>query len=199
MRVLIMTVAAAVTATAALAAGAELRRPEAFDGIQDKTERSVALFNEMAKVITHPRCMNCHPADNIPRQGDERRIHRPLLVRGGEASFGPAGLHCNSCHGAENVAVPGQGRDIPGHEPWQLAPASMAWIGLSVPEICAELKDPARNGNRSLADIHKHNSTDGLVGWGWHPGKGREPAPGTQEIFGDLTQAWIDTGAACPK
>lgn len=199
MRVLFVTAAVAITATAALAAGAELRRPEAFEAIQDRTERSVALFNEMAKVITHPRCMNCHPADNIPRQGDERRIHRPLIVRGGEASFGPAGLHCNSCHGSENVAVPGQDRDIPGHEPWQLAPASMAWIGLSVPEICAELKDPARNGNRSLADIHKHHATDGLVGWGWHPGKGREPAPGTQEIFGELTQAWIDTGAACPK
>lgn len=209
MRILIMAVAAAATATAVLAAGTELRKPEpqkpglrtpeAFDSIQDRTARSVALFDEMAKVITSPRCMNCHPADNIPRQGDEMRIHRPPMVRGGEASFGPTGLHCNSCHGSENIAVPGHGLDIPGHDPWLLAPASMAWIGLSVPEICVQLKDPARNGGRSLADIQKHNATDGLVGWGWHPGKGRTPAPGTQEIFGQLTQAWIDTGAACPK
>lgn len=209
MRILIMAVAAAATATAVLAAGTELRNPEpqkpglrtpeAFDSIQDRTARSVALFDEMAKVITSPRCMNCHPADNIPRQGDEMRIHRPPMVRGGEASFGPTGLHCNSCHGSENIAVPGHGRDIPGHDPWLLAPASMAWIGLSVPEICVQIKDPARNGGRSLADIQKHHATDGLVGWGWHPGKGRTPAPGTQEIFGQLTQAWIDTGAACPK
>ncbi|MEY8837886.1 Isoquinoline 1-oxidoreductase subunit, partial [Cribrihabitans sp. XS_ASV171] len=29
-------------------------------------------------------------------------------------------------------------------------------------------------------------------------GTGREPAPGSQEVFGELTRAWIDTGAACP-
>lgn len=199
MRVAILTAAAALSTTVALAAEADLRRSESFDAIQDRIERSVALFGEMAKVITHPRCMNCHPADNIPRQGDEQRLHRPPMVRGGEASFGPSGLHCNSCHGSENLAVVGHDRDIPGHDPWQLAPASMGWIGLSVHEICVQLKDPARNGNRSLADIHKFLATDGLVGWGWHPGKGREAAPGTQEILGELTQAWIQTGAACPK
>ncbi|MFE1601071.1 Isoquinoline 1-oxidoreductase subunit [Methylobacterium sp. ID0610] len=199
MRIVILTAAAALSATVALAAGAELRRPEAFDAVQDRTERSVALFNEMAKVITHPRCMNCHPADNIPRQGDDRRLHHPPMVRGSEASFGPSGLHCTSCHGSENLPALGHDRDIPGHAPWQLAPASMAWMGLSVAEICVQLKDPERNGGRSLADIHEHHATDGLVGWGWHPGKGREPVPGTQKIFGDLTQAWIDTGAACPK
>jgi len=41
-------------------------------------------------------------------------------------------------------------------------------------------------------------SHDSLVGWGWNPGDGREPAPGTQAEFGDLIKAWVDTGAACP-
>jgi len=36
------------------------------------------------------------------------------------------------------------------------------------------------------------------VGWGWTPGHGRTPAPGTQKEFGDLIRAWIDNGAACP-
>jgi hypothetical protein len=40
---------------------------------------------------------------------------------------------------------------------------------------------------------------DDLVAWGWDPGPGREPAPGTQAIFGDLTKAWIETGAECPS
>jgi hypothetical protein len=39
---------------------------------------------------------------------------------------------------------------------------------------------------------------DDLVAWAWRPGEGREPAPGTQELFGQLIQAWIDTGAQCP-
>ena len=39
---------------------------------------------------------------------------------------------------------------------------------------------------------------DSLVGWGWQPGAGREPAPGDQATFGELIAAWIDTGAHCP-
>ena len=33
-----------------------------FAAISDPAERSAALFTEVAKVLTHPRCMNCHPA-----------------------------------------------------------------------------------------------------------------------------------------
>ena len=40
---------------------------------------------------------------------------------------------------------------------------------------------------------------DPLVGWGWNPGVGRTPVPGTQEEFGKLIQAWADSGAQCPK
>ena len=74
----------------------------------------------------------------------------------------------------------------------------MGWVGLTAAEVCAQLKDPERNGDRTLAELHEHNAEDGLVGWGWEPGVGRTPAPGSQEVFGALTQAWIDTGAACP-
>ena len=37
-----------------------------------------------------------------------------------------------------------------------------------------------RNGGKALAAIVEHNAHDELVGWGWHPGADREPAPGTQ-------------------
>ena len=171
---------------------------ESFDGITDQTERSVALFEEMGKVLTHPRCLNCHPVTGGPTQGDDMQPHMPPVVRG-EADFGAPGMTCNTCHGTENVAFATGAGSIPGHDPWSLAPASMGWQGLSLGEICVQLKDPERNGGRTLAELHEHNAADGLVGWGWEPGEGRTPAPGSQEMFGQLTQAWIDTGAACPS
>ena len=57
---------------------------------------------------------------------------------------------------------------------------------------------PARNGGKDLAAIVHHSAEDHLVGWGWNPGAGRTPAPGTQKEFGALMKAWADTGAHCP-
>jgi len=37
------------------------------------------------------------------------------------------------------------------------------------------------------------------VGWAWHPGEERSPAPGTQAQFGALIRAWISSGAHCPQ
>jgi len=74
----------------------------------------------------------------------------------------------------------------------------MAWEGKSLGEICRQLKDKERNGGRDLALLQEHLAKDDLVAWGWDPGLGREPAPGSQEGVGQLTQAWIDTGAECP-
>jgi hypothetical protein len=88
---------------------------------------------------------------------------------------------------------------IPGHPRWGLAPIEMASQGKTPGEICRQLKDPRRNGGRSLELLHEHAANDDLVAWGWHPGAGREPAPGTQELFGRLVQAWIDIGAECPS
>jgi hypothetical protein len=74
----------------------------------------------------------------------------------------------------------------------------MAWEGKSLSEICAQIKDPNRNGGRSLADLVHHIGDDSLVGWAWDPGFGRQPAPGTQKEAGALVDAWAKTGAACP-
>ena len=52
---------------------------------------------------------------------------------------------------------------MPGHSHWDLAPASIAWQGKSLTEICSQLKDAARNGGRSLKKIHEHVATDPLV------------------------------------
>jgi len=87
---------------------------------------------------------------------------------------------------------------IPGHPRWALAPREMAWQGKSIGDICRQLKDKTRNGGRDLAMLHEHVAKDDLVAYGWNPGKGRDPAPGTQQLAGELVQAWIDTGAECP-
>ena len=87
---------------------------------------------------------------------------------------------------------------MPGAPGWHLAPRSMGWLGNDLAAICAQLKDPARNGGMSLEEVVHHMGEDALVGWGWSPGAGRERAPGTQELLGELTQAWVDAGADCP-
>jgi hypothetical protein len=178
----------------------DLRPLASFSGIGDKAERSRALFNEIAKVVTHPRCMNCHPAGNHPLQGNDRHTHMPPVPRG-EAGLGVAGLACSTCHTERNFTLVGAAasyQSIPGHARWGLAPLEMAWEGKSIGAICQQLKDPARNGGRTLALLHEHFAKDDLVAWGWAPGEGREPAPGSQKELGELVQAWIDSGAECP-
>jgi len=173
---------------------AELAPAEQFDKIQDKQARSMALFQEAGKVILSPRCLNCHPPDNTPRQGDDIHPHQPPVQRGA-GGMGKPGMRCVTCHGPDNFD-PGR---IPGHPKWILAPIEMAWIGRSLGQICEQIKDPKRNGGKSMEQIVEHMAHDDLVGWGWHPDAGRKPAPGTQEQFGALIKAWVDTGAACPK
>jgi hypothetical protein len=170
-----------------------LRSVQSFASIADEKERSLALFQEAGKVITHARCMNCHPAGNRPAQGDDRHPHMPLVVRGVD-NFGAVGMRCTTCHGPANFDAAG----IPGHPEWHMAPIEMAWVGKSLSEICQQIKDPVRNGGKSMEDLVHHMADDSLVGWGWHPGVGREPAPGTQQEFGAIFKAWVDTGAVCP-
>src|SRR5258708_6908313 len=55
----------------------DLRAPSDFANIQDTEARSKALFAESARVITSPRCMNCHPAGNHPLQGNDKHVHEP--------------------------------------------------------------------------------------------------------------------------
>jgi hypothetical protein len=109
---------------------------------------------------------------------------------------------CQACHLSRTVDLfPGtvaSCQSIPGHPRWQLAPREMAWQDKSVGDICRQLKDRDRNGGRTLAMVQEHVAKDDLVAYGWAPGKGRAPAPGTQALAGELVQAWIDTGAECP-
>ncbi len=174
--------------------GMELRPAADFANIANRRARSIALFQEAGKVITSPRCLNCHPATERPLQNDNMRPHEPPVKRGA-GGMGMPGMRCFTCHGSANFD-PGR---VPGNPRWLLAPAEMAWVGKSLGQICGQIKDPRVNGQKSMKDLVEHMAHDELVGWGWNPGAGRTPAPGTQEEFVKLVQAWVDTGEECPK
>lgn len=169
----------------------DLRPPSAFSPISDPGARSRAIFAEAAKVLTHPRCLNCHPAGDRPTQANNVHPHKPFVLRD---------VPCVTCHTDHNFTLHERAsyESIPGHPRWMMAPIEMAWQGKSIGEICRQLKDRDRNGGRDLALLHEHLAHDDLVAWGWQPGAGREPAPGSQALLGELIQAWIDTGAQCP-
>jgi hypothetical protein len=176
-----------------------LRTPSEFSTIGNQEDRSRAIFTEIGKVLTNPRCMNCHPAGDHPLQGAEHREHRPPAWRG-ESGSGVPGAGCTMCHTGANFTLHEAAtyKSIPGHPRWQLAPLSMSWEGKTLGDICRQLKDTNRNGGRDLAALQEHVAKDDLVAWGWNPGPGRESAPGNQKLAGELVQAWIDSGAHCP-
>ena len=99
-----------------------LASPESFASIANTAERSAAIFTELGKVLTDPRCVNCHPAGDRPRQGDQGRLHQPPVERGADGHGLPA-MHCSICHQQANFDPAG----VPGHPEWHLAPREMAW------------------------------------------------------------------------
>lgn len=170
-----------------------LRAPSAFEAYGERAERSRALFVEASRVMLHPRCVNCHPGGDVPLQ-KAGRLHDPPVVRGPE-DRGVVGMECASCHQDRNLEL----SRVPGAPNWHLAPLSMAWEGKDASALCEQLKDPARNGNKTLEQIVEHSGHDALVAWGWAPGESREPVPGTQPEYAALMAAWVETGAECPE
>ncbi|PCD02796.1 Isoquinoline 1-oxidoreductase subunit [Sphingomonas spermidinifaciens] len=171
---------------------APLKPVSAFNAIVDPAARSVALFQEAGRVIRHPRCMNCHPRTDRPTQTDAMRPHMPAVARGPDGAGDPH-LRCATCHNDANFT----GRDVPGNPQWLLALIEQAWQGRSLGETCRQLFDPARS-YITRAELLEHMANDALVGWAWHPGGDRPPAPGTQAQFGALIAAWRETDARWP-
>jgi hypothetical protein len=165
------------------------------------TAAGLAEWEKIFAVFSHPRCASCHVEDDRPRwsgahYGPVPRMHAFNVQRGTDGSgFGNPGLRCTTCHFAGNSGVL---HGPPGAENWHLAPAEMAWWEKDSAEICAQIKDPARNGGRTLEDVAVHVRDDRLVGWGWQPGPGREPAPGSAEATFEALRRWTAAGSPCP-
>ncbi len=151
------------------------------------------LFDPIASVVMHPRCMNCHQA-NSPRQTDAATVHQPLVVRGKDDHGAPT-QPCQTCHQATNTAD----GFVPGVSTWSLAPLSMLWEGKTKGQICEQMKDPARNGGRRTGEqVIEHMKVDPLVLWAWTPGMGRTTPPLSHERFVEALEAWVSAGMPCP-
>lgn len=147
-------------ATGSAANAASLQPVSAFAGIKNKNERSLALFQEVGRVIQSPRCMNCHPATERPTQTDKMRPHIPLVVRGEGGVGAASGLACATCHHEANFDA----ANVPGNPKWALAPIEMAWQGKTLGQICVQIKDKERNGGKDMAALINHMAEDELVG-----------------------------------
>jgi hypothetical protein len=169
--------------------------------VVDET-KGLPAWEKVYAVFSHPRCANCHVEDDHPRwsgphYGPTPKNHAFNVQRGIDGSgFGNTGLRCTTCHFENNSTVL---HGPPGAPNWHLAPAEMVWFGKSSAEICAQIKDPARNGDRTLEEVGKHISSDPLVAWGWAPGPGRESAPGSADETFKALEEWRLAGAPCPK
>lgn len=150
-------------------------------------------FTPIAKVLRDPRCMNCHPVGDRPRQGNDRHFHLQNVRRGVD-DLGFVNMRCTTCHRDENNTYSG----VPGAPNWHVAPLSMGWEGLNDAQLCTVLKDKSKNGNRDVAALVEHMSSDKLVLWGWSPGGERTPVATPHDQFVKELNAWSAAGAPCP-
>jgi len=152
--------------------------------------------------VSHPRCSNCHVgADNRPMGSGpsygRTRVHG-MNVNAGESRIGAEYVPCQACHAYREEGA----NDAPHMAPqvamdWRLAPVEAEWFNKTSDEICAQLRDPGRNGGRTFEDLAAHLDHDLILHWAWTPGGGREPAPySLQEHVNDVL-TWGVAGLPC--
>ncbi|WP_339657117.1 hypothetical protein [uncultured Maribacter sp.] len=165
---------------------------------QSEINNTDEAYNKMMDVLTHQRCMNYHPNDNIHKQGNDLHSHYFGMERG-EDDKGFQATICNACHNSENNKYSG----VPRAPHWSLAPASMGWEGLTRSQIPERLVDKNVYGQRSFDELVKHMTEDELVLWAWSPGidtndQEREIPPVSKEEFKNVVEYWFDNGAVIP-
>ena len=157
---------------------------------------SKKAFMQVYAVLMSPRCMNCHPAGDVPLQGDESKLHTQNVKRGKDG-HGMFASKCSNCHQEANQPGPNM---PPGNPKWALPPADMKMVfeGRSAKELAAQLLDPTMNGNKTKEDLFKHIAEDTLVLAGWHPAEGKKMPPLSHEEFTAQFKLWLDNGAYLP-
>jgi len=181
-----------------LASNYTAKDSEKYTPIEKETENE-KNFHKMMDVLTHKRCVNCHPNDNIPKQGEDSHPHNFGISRG-KNNMGFEATKCTTCHQAENNDYAG----VPGNREWSLAPHSMKWEGLNRYEIAASMLDPKRNGNRTNKETMHHLTEHSLVLWAWNPGINaagvpREKPPVPLAEYKKAVKQWFKNGAIIPQ
>lgn len=157
---------------------------------------SVAAFMKVYDVLVSPRCMNCHPAGDIPLQGDDSHLHSMSPKRGKDGK-GLFAMKCSNCHQPTNA--PGIGAP-PGNPNWALPPADMKMIfqGRTARQLALQLMDYNQNGHKNKAQLIAH-ARDTLVKAGWNMGEGRKPPPLPYKEFVATWDEWIKKGGIAPQ
>jgi hypothetical protein len=156
---------------------------------------SVSAFKQVYRVLMSPRCMNCHPAGDIPLQGDDSHLHTMSPKRGIDGK-GVYAMKCSNCHQPANT--PGL-HTPPGNPNWHLPPADMKMIfqGKTPRQLAKQLVDPQLNGHKDMQKLIEH-ADDSLVLSGWNPGEGRTLPPMSHAAFKKAWLTWLRTGAYAP-
>ncbi len=209
MRAIFAFAAAIGFCTVNIAAGEQVgtnREINDFEIGSISTEDGLANWQKFYEVASHPRCANCHVGpSNIPMWSGasygETRPHG-MNVNAGESRIGAEQLLCSTCHTTLKEAVP-EANTVPHAAPrvaafWQLAPVEAEWFGKSSAYICNQLKDPDRNGGRTIRDVAIHLDHDVILHWAWNPGGDREPAPYSLQESMDFLMKWYAAGTPCP-
>lgn len=200
---------------AALVAGAALAADPVGSGgrvINEYPEGSVTEAEGLAnwakfyEIASHPRCSNCHvgPSNRPMWSGPSYGETRPhgMNISTGESRIGVETLVCSTCH--TTLSEPRENANATPHAApkvamaWSAAPVEAEWFGKSSAYICAQLKDPARNGGRTIREVAGHLDHDLILHWAWSPGGTREPAPYSLQESMDFLMKWSAAGTPCP-
>ena len=156
---------------------------------------SVAAFTEVYKVLMSPRCMNCHPAGDIPLQGNDSHLHT-MYPKRGKDGHGVYAMKCANCHQPENT--PGL-HTPPGNPKWALPPADMKMVfeGKKPQELALQIMDYNKNGHKNKEQLLEH-ARDTLVKAGWMMGEGRPAPPLSYQAFVKVWDTWINKGGYAP-
>jgi mono/diheme cytochrome c family protein len=189
---LLLTLAAAGATFVPISRGrAQVRSPAGASGGAQAS--ALEAWGEVYRVLSSPRCANCHPAGDAPLQGDVPRPHAMAITRRSPA----VGLSCGACHRDRNAELLGGPPGVPG---WRMPPADvpMVFTGRSSRELCMQLHDPKATGGRSLQALVHHLESDELVHWAFAPGPGRTLPPISHRALVAAAERWVAGGAPCP-
>jgi hypothetical protein len=195
-KLIVLSIALIMMGIITLSFRTETVRTNKYAALTKDSVGSVKAFMAVYKVLMSPRCMNCHPAGDVPLQGDDNHLHTMNVKRGIDGK-GIYSMRCSNCHQATNA--PGL-HTPPGNPNWHLPPADMKMVfqGRTPHQLAKQLTDQNQNGHKSMEQLVAHAS-DGLVMSAWHPGEGRTLPPMSYAAFKQAWVTWLTKGAYAPK
>lgn len=193
----VRVVAVVCITISAAACGDDPLGPPDIPATSEQQAAARAAWGEVYSVLTHPRCMNCHPDGDAPLQGDASTPHTFGVDRTAIAN----GLECSSCHQEVNSELLGVENGPPGAPNWGFPPADtpMIFQGRSAIELCWQLHDVEATGGLDLEGLLEHVNHESLVNWAWDPGGDRSTPPLSHSAFLDAFATWVEGDGACPE